>query len=155
MIGTTPSRGRPTRSNTFRVVTLAYSIAIALAFVYAPFAPLAHADPPKQAADKKSKPAVAAPPKPKPIAVAKEPSKYDAGPPASATAHAAPPASGRDVVERESRIEFDERMVRGQSAAGSIFLFQRAPSDLKSIVEVPDSFRAATVELVQPRPETP
>lgn len=155
MICTTPSRGRPTRSTTFRVMTLIYSIAVASAFVYAPFAPLAHADPPKQAVEKKSKPTVAAPPKPKPISVAKEPSKYDAGPPASAIAHSSPPASGRDVVERESRIEFDERMVRGQSAAGSIFLFQRAPSELKSIVEVPDSFRAATVELVQSRPETP
>jgi hypothetical protein len=58
-------------------------------------------------------------------------------------------------VQRESRIEFDERMVRGQSAAGAIFLFQRAPSDFKSIVDVPDSFRAKTVELVQPRGSKP
>jgi hypothetical protein len=69
-----------------------------------------------------------------------------------------PPKAGRpagdaphQVVERESRIEFDERMVRGQSAAGSIYLFQRSPSDFKSIVVVPDSFRARTVEMLAPR----
>jgi hypothetical protein len=61
------------------------------------------------------------------------------------------PSAGHEVVEHESRIEFDERMVRGQSAAGAIFLFQRTPSELKSIVEVPDTFRPKTVELLQPR----
>ena len=56
-----------------------------------------------------------------------------------------PAAAGHDVVERESRIEFDERVVHGQSAAGAIYLFQRAPSEFRSIVDVPDSFRARTV----------
>jgi hypothetical protein len=41
-------------------------------------------------------------------------------------------------------------MLRGQSAAGVIYLFQRTPSDWKSIVEVPDSFRARTVNVVAP-----
>jgi len=57
----------------------------------------------------------------------------------------------REVVERESHIEFDERVVRGQTAAGAIYLFQRAPSEFKSIVQVPDSFRSRTVELLSPR----
>jgi len=46
-------------------------------------------------------------------------------------------------------------MVRGQSAAGAIFLFQRTPSDLKSIVEVPGTFRPKTVEMIQPNRGTP
>jgi hypothetical protein len=56
----------------------------------------------------------------------------------------------RESVKQESRIEFDERMLRGQSAAGVIYLFQRTPSDWKSIVEVPDSFRARTVNALVP-----
>jgi hypothetical protein len=56
----------------------------------------------------------------------------------------------RESVRQESRIEFDERMLRGQSAAGVIYLFQRTPSDWKSIVQVPDSFRSRTVDVVAP-----
>lgn len=60
------------------------------------------------------------------------------------------PAPLRESVRQESRIEFDERMLRGQSAAGVIYLFQRTPSDWKSIVEVPDNFRLRTVNLLAP-----
>ncbi len=56
----------------------------------------------------------------------------------------------RESARQESRIEFDERMLKGQSAAGVIYLFQRTPSDWKSIVEVPDSFRARTVNVLAP-----
>jgi len=56
----------------------------------------------------------------------------------------------RESVRQESRIEFDERMLKGQSAAGVIYLFQRSPSDWKSIVEVPDSFRARTTSVLTP-----
>ena len=59
----------------------------------------------------------------------------------------------RESVRQESRIEFDERMLRGQSAAGVIYLFQRTPSDWKSIVEVPDSFRERTVNVLAPAEE--
>jgi hypothetical protein len=55
----------------------------------------------------------------------------------------------KQAAERESRIEFDERTVSGQSATGAVYLFQRSPSDFKSIVEVPDSFRARTLVLLQ------
>ncbi len=64
-------------------------------------------------------------------------------------------ASAHEVVERESHIEFDERMVRGQSAAGAIYLFRRAPSEFKSIVQAPDSFRERTTALVAPSKEAP
>jgi hypothetical protein len=130
-------------------------VALVFAVVCSSFASSARADPPKQVPKRESKAVGASSQKTKPVATPKELSKNDAGPLAPTAPHAAPAASGHDVVERESRIEFDERMVRGQSAAGSIFLFQRAPSELKSIVEVPDSFRSKTVELVQPRPGTP
>ena len=59
----------------------------------------------------------------------------------------------RESARQESRIEFDERMLRGQSAAGVIYLFQRTPSDWKSIVEVPDSFRARTTNVLAPAEE--
>ena len=59
----------------------------------------------------------------------------------------------RETVRQESRIEFDERMLRGQSASGVIYLFQRSPSEFKSIVQVPDSFRPRTVEILSPGQE--
>jgi hypothetical protein len=62
-------------------------------------------------------------------------------------------SNARESVRQESRIEFDERMLRGQSAAGVIYLFQRSPSDWKSTVEVPDSFRQRTVDVVTPAEE--
>jgi hypothetical protein len=63
-------------------------------------------------------------------------------------------ATTRETVRQESRIEFDERMLRGQSASGVIYLFQRSPSEFKSIVQVPDSFRPRTVEILSPGQES-
>ena len=62
-------------------------------------------------------------------------------------------AATHETVRQESRIEFDERMLRGQSASGVIYLFQRSPSEFKSIVQVPDSFRPRTVEILSPGQE--
>jgi hypothetical protein len=62
-------------------------------------------------------------------------------------------AATRETVRQESRIEFDERMLRGQSASGVIYLFQRSPSEFKSIVQVPDSFRDRTLEILTPGQE--
>lgn len=59
------------------------------------------------------------------------------------------PVAHAESVKQESRIEFDERMLKGQSASGVIYLFQRTPSEWKSIVEVPGSFRPRTVEIVE------
>ena len=56
----------------------------------------------------------------------------------------------KETARQESRIEFDERLLRGQSASGVIYLFQRTPSDWKSIVEVPSSFRDRTVNILSP-----
>jgi hypothetical protein len=73
-----------------------------------------------------------------------------------AAAGAAPAASsGHEVVEHESNIEFDERSVKGQTAAGAIYLFQRSPSEFKSIIKVPDTFRPRTTDLLSSRRPSP
>ena len=55
---------------------------------------------------------------------------------------------GRDVVQRESKIEFDERLVQGQTASGAIYLFQRGESEFNSMVHVPSSFRPRSIQTV-------
>ena len=82
-----------------------------------------------------------------------EPTPSKAGPAPAETRAGEPRATARESVRQESRIEFDERMLRGQSAAGVIYLFQRSPSDWKSTVEVPESFRQRTVDVVTPAEE--
>ena len=62
----------------------------------------------------------------------------------------APSESARDVVQRESKIEFDERLVQGQTAAGAIYLFQRGESEYRSLIKPPDSFRDRTVKKLFP-----
>jgi hypothetical protein len=111
---------------------------------------------------KGNKPAPPAKPKPapkppRPPAAPKDPPKAGTDP--AKTPKVEPPKAGPvpagPVAARESRIEFDERMVRGQSAAGAVYLFQRSPSEFKSIVQVPESFRARTVELLAQRKAAP
>ncbi len=130
------------------IVTLVIAASLACAWL----APAARADPPKPADTKPRGPT----PKPKPAPTPKEPPRRDAvAPGAPVPAPLGSAAAAHEVVEHESRIEFDERVVHGQSATGAIFLFQRAPSEFKSIVDVPDSFRDKTIELVKPRRGTP
>ena len=145
---------------TSRRVLMAMAVAVGLAYPSGP--PVAKAEPTSApATEAKRKPAAApvkAKPPPKPAHSSKKPLKPAAPETTASTERAKPRAgatTGHDVVEHESRIEFDERMVRGQTAAGAIFLFQRTPSDLKSIVEVPSSFRQKTVEMLQPVRGTP
>jgi hypothetical protein len=63
---------------------------------------------------------------------------------------AAPVKSGARAAtaERESRIEFDERLVQGQTASGAIYLFQRGESEFLSMVRVPSTFRERTMQKV-------
>ncbi len=56
--------------------------------------------------------------------------------------------SAREVVKRESKIEFDERVVQGQRAQGAVYLFQRAETEFRSLVRTPGSFRARTINIV-------
>jgi hypothetical protein len=106
---------------------------------------------PKPAPPKGATPATA----PKGGAAAPPKDPKGATPDAAKAAKPATPSAAHQVVERESRIEFDERMVRGQTASGSIYLFQRSPSEFKSIVTVPDSFRSRTVDEQAPRKGAP
>jgi hypothetical protein len=97
-------------------------------------------------------------PKHAPDAAAAKPAPSSkASAPASSSAPPAAPAasSGHEVVEKESNIEFDERTVKGQTAAGAIYLFQRSPSEFKSIIKVPDTFRPRTTDLLSSRRTSP
>lgn len=130
-------------------------LALAISVPFASYA-LAKKTPPRPA----QKHAPDAAPAPKPAATPKATAPATSAPAGDAAkagaAHAAPAASsGHEVVERESNIEFDERMVKGQTAAGAIYLFQRSPSEFKSIVKVPDTFRPRTTDLLSPRRTTP
>jgi hypothetical protein len=99
----------------------------------------------------KTPPAAApAPPAPK-----KKPEKKATPEAATPAAAAGAPGAPHDVVARESHIEFDERMIKGQTAAGAIYLFQRAPTEFKSIVTVPESFRPRTTALLLSRRSAP
>jgi hypothetical protein len=54
----------------------------------------------------------------------------------------------KEAIKRESKIEFDERVVQGQRAQGAVYLFQRAESKFGSLVRTPNSFRDRTVKSV-------
>jgi hypothetical protein len=74
------------------------------------------------AADRKSK---AAPPPPEP----------------------APAEEQTGSLQRSSRMEFDERLIRGQGAAsGAVYLFDRAPRELPGLVPLRRSYRDEIVE---------
>ena len=47
-----------------------------------------------------------------------------------------------------SRMEFDERLIRGEAAAGSVYLFQRRPRQLPGLVPMRRSYRSRIVEPV-------
>jgi len=91
-------------------------------------------------------PKVAKPSKPvKPDVAAPAPAPE---PEAAKPAAAKPAAKPGDAARRESRIEFDERMVQGQTAAGAIYLFQRADAEFSSMIAPPVSFRERTIRTV-------
>lgn len=58
-------------------------------------------------------------------------------------------APAEPTVLRSDRIEFDERLIRGQSASsGAVYLFKRTPRDLPGLVPVRQSYRRQIVEPV-------
>jgi hypothetical protein len=112
------------------------------------------------------RPALAAP---KPGAAAKKkkpPPKErervpDAAPPverpppaASVKEKAQPSATGDDegrALQRGERVEFDARLVQGQTAkAGAVYLFARVGTNLRSMVKERTSFRDKIVQSVFP-----
>lgn len=98
----------------------------------------------KKAAAAASKKAAKAPPAPE---------GGDAAP-TSAPPSAAPSAAGSEdsrVLQRGERIEFDARLIQGQTAkAGAVYLFERASSNLRSMVKDRSSFRDRIVRTVFP-----
>jgi hypothetical protein len=100
-------------------------------------------------------PTKAAAAKPKPEAAAPSPPPQATHSQASAVPAEPESKGSREVVRRESRIEFDERLVQGQRASGAIYLFQREESDFRSMVEPPSSFIQRTIRRVFPADTTP
>lgn len=51
------------------------------------------------------------------------------------------------TLQRGNRMEFDARLIRGETAgAGAVFLFQRAPRPLPSMVKTRTSYLSETVQ---------
>ena len=55
---------------------------------------------------------------------------------------------GGATLQRSDRMEFDARLIRGERASGAVFLFQRAPRELPSMVERRKTFLEASVRSV-------
>jgi len=55
---------------------------------------------------------------------------------------------GDASLQRSDRMEFDARLIRGERASGAVFLFQRAPRELPSMVERRRTFLEASVRSV-------
>ena len=60
----------------------------------------------------------------------------------------------RKTLQRGERVEFDARLIQGQSAkAGAVYLFARVATNLKSMVKERTSFRDKVVRTVYPTEE--
>lgn len=61
------------------------------------------------------------------------------------------PTEGQ-ALRRGERVEFDARLIQGQTAkAGAVYLFERAGGDLSSMVDQRKSYRREIVEEVFPQ----
>lgn len=70
------------------------------------------------------------------------------------------PAANKAEDERElrrgERVEFDGRLIEGQTAAsGAIYLFERLPSELRSMVAERRSYRQEILETLYPNGVVP
>ena len=56
-------------------------------------------------------------------------------------------------LKRSNRIEFDERLIVGQSLkSGAIYLFQRKDSEIQSMVKIRKDFREELLTPLEPSP---
>ncbi|MBI2374604.1 MAG: hypothetical protein HYV07_11470 [Deltaproteobacteria bacterium] len=61
----------------------------------------------------------------------------------------APPGGEGDEIQRGERVEFDARLIQGQTAkAGAVYLFERASSNLRSMVHQRAAMRDKIVATV-------
>lgn len=59
-------------------------------------------------------------------------------------------------LKRGERVEFDGRLIEGQTAAaGAIYLFERLPSELRSMVAERKSYRHEVLETIYPNGVAP
>ncbi|MEM6931551.1 MAG: hypothetical protein AAF602_31765 [Myxococcota bacterium] len=56
------------------------------------------------------------------------------------------PTAAEPAPSQSDTLSFDERVVKGQVAAGSVYLFQRKPRVLPGLVPVRRSYRTAIIE---------
>lgn len=98
----------------------------------------------------------------KPPKGGKEPAAPEPEPEASPAASSAPTPKGATgpadeegkTLQRGERVEFDARLIQGQSAkAGAVYLFARVATNLKSMVKERTSFRDKVVRTVYPTEE--
>ena len=60
---------------------------------------------------------------------------------------------GAVSMKRARRLEFDERLIMGQSLkSGAIYLFERKDSEIQSMVEVREDFRKELLAPLEPSP---
>jgi len=70
-------------------------------------------------------------------------------PPVEGSASSETPAAEGGSLRRSNRLEFDERLIKGQVAkSGAVYLFQRMPRHLPGLVPMRRSYRARIVEPV-------
>jgi hypothetical protein len=122
-------------------LALAFSLGIPLAALAKPPRP-----PPASAAKKKN-----GKERPPPKERTKEaPGEIEDEPPPPAPAAAQPAEEGR-ALQRGERVEFDGRLIQGQTAkAGAVYLFARVSTNLRSMVKERSSFKDKIVRTVFP-----
>ena len=82
-----------------------------------------------------------------------EPAAADKGGPAPKGAGGPSEEEGK-TLQRGERVEFDARLIQGQSAkAGAVYLFARVATNLKSMVKERSSFRDKVIRTVYPTEE--
>lgn len=72
----------------------------------------------------------------------------------NSSGQAAPPAAAGSALRRGARVEFDGRLVQGQTAkSGAIYLFARRRSELRSMVKERKKYRQEILRTVYPKDE--
>jgi hypothetical protein len=153
----TSAAPRPARFACFLLLALSLSLCSGTALARAPD---------KKPPPKKAAPAAAAAKKASPAA--KGPAREDprlADKPSKSIADTTPAESGSaptpgpvdeagKTLQRGERIEFDARLIQGQTAkAGAVYLFERVQTPLRSMVKERTSFRDKVVRKVFPDEE--
>lgn len=72
---------------------------------------------------------------------------------AEETARPASAGGGAPTFRRARHIEFDERLIMGQSLkAGALYLFERKDSEIQSMIKVREDYREELLAPLEPAP---